>query len=333
MKKILITGCAGFIGYHCTKKFLSKQFQVIGIDNLNDYYDVNLKKNRLKNISSKKFIFYKKSLGDKNFLKKLFKKYKFDYVLNLAAQAGVRYSIQNPHTYVQNNIVEFLNLIEISKEYRIKHFVYASSSSVYGLNSNKKIFSTRDPASHPLAVYGASKRSNELLAHSYSYLFNLPTSGLRFFTVYGPWGRPDMALFKFVSSIINNKRIELFNYGNHTRDFTYIDDVVEMTYRAVLKKAKASSKISEMSSKAPWKIYNICSSKPIHLRKFVKIISRNLNKDVKIKNLKMQRGDVEKTFGSNRDTIKQLKYTPKFNINYGIEKFISWYINYLKIKK
>ena len=234
---------------------------------------------------------------------------------------------------MQNNIVEFLNLIEISKEYRIKHFVYASSSSVYGLNSNKKIFSTRDPASHPLAVYGASKRSNELLAHSYSYLFNLPTSGLRFFTVYGPWGRPDMALFKFVSSIINNKRIELFNYGNHTRDFTYIDDVVEMTYRAVLKKAKASSKISEMSSKAPWKIYNICSSKPIHLRKFVKIISRNLNKDVKIKNLKMQRGDVEKTFGSNRDTIKQLKYTPKFNINYGIEKFISWYINYLKIKK
>ena len=333
MRKILITGCAGFIGYHCTKKFLSKKFKVIGIDNLNNYYDVKLKKNRLKNINNKKFIFYKKSLNNKNFLKKLFKKYKFDYVLNLAAQAGVRYSIDNPHTYVQNNIVEFLNLIEISKDYKIKHFVYASSSSVYGLNSNKKVFSTTDPASHPLAVYGATKRSNELIAHSYSYLFKLPTTGLRFFTVYGPWGRPDMALFKFVSNIIKNKRIELFNYGNHTRDFTYIDDAVEMTYRAVLKKAKISSKISEMSSKAPWKIYNICSSKPIHLKKFIKIISKNLNKNVLIKNLKMQKGDVEKTFGNNRDTIKELNYIPKFNISRGIKEFINWYIKYMKIKK
>ena len=239
MKKILITGCAGFIGYHCVKKFLNKKFQVVGIDSLNNYYVVRLKKNRLKNINNKKFIFYKNSLNNKNFLNKLFKKHKFDYVLNLAAQAGVRYSIENPYAYVQNNIVEFLNLIEISKEYKIKHFVYASSSSVYGLNSNKKAFSTKDPASHPLAVYGATKRSNELLAHSYSYLFNLPTTGLRYFTVYGPWGRPDMALFKFVSNIIKGKKIELFNHGNHTRDFTYIDDVVEMTYRAVLKKAKS----------------------------------------------------------------------------------------------
>ncbi len=333
MKKILITGCAGFIGYHCSKKFLNKNFFVVGIDNLNNYYDINLKKNRLKNIDSKNFVFFKKSLKNKNFLKKLFSKYKFDYVLNLAAQAGVRYSIENPHTYIENNILDFVNLIEISKEFAVKHFVYASSSSVYGLNSNSRPFSTSDPASHPLAVYGASKRSNELIAHSYSYLFNMPTTGLRYFTVYGPWGRPDMALFKFVSKIINNQKIELFNHGNHTRDFTYIDDVVELTYRAVLKKAKKSSKISEMSSKAPWKIYNICSSKPIHLRKFVKVISEELNKKIFIKNLKMQKGDVEKTFGNNRISIKELKYTPKYSIKSGISKFIKWYTTYMKKKK
>lgn len=330
MKKILITGCAGFIGYHCSMKFLSKNFFVVGMDTLNNYYDVNLKKLRLKNIQNKNFIFYRQSIGNKLFLNGIFKRYKFDYVLNLAAQAGVRYSIINPDTYIKNNLVDFTNLIEISKDYKVKHFVYASSSSVYGLNSNKKPFSVLDPASHPLAVYGATKRSNELIAHAYSYLFNLPTTGLRYFTVYGPWGRPDMALFKFVNNIFKGRKIELFNNGNHTRDFTYIDDVVELTYRAIVKTSKFRKNINEMSSSAPWKLYNICSSKPIHLKKFVNLISKNLNKKVKVKNLKMQKGDVEKTHGSNLITIKDLKYNPKFSIEKGINNFIKWFKEYNK---
>ncbi len=333
MKKILITGCAGFIGYHCAIKFLKKKFFVVGLDNLNNYYSVKLKRDRLKNIKNKNFIFYKKSLNNKIFLEKLFKKYNFTYVLNLAAQAGVRYSIQNPHTYIENNINGFVNLIELSKKNNINHFVYASSSSVYGMNDSKKPFSVKKSANHPLAVYGASKRANELLAHSYSYLFRLPTTGLRYFTVYGPWGRPDMALYKFVSNILRSKKIELFNYGNHIRDFTYVDDVVELTYRAVLKIPKSSKYINEMSSKAPWRIYNICSSKPVHLKKFVKEISNNINKKISVKNLVMQKGDVEKTHGDNKITIKELNYRPKYTIKKGIQNFVTWYTNYHKIKK
>lgn len=333
-KKIFITGCCGFIGYHVTQKFLSKGFVVVGIDSINSYYDVKLKKNRLKILKeNKKFKFYKGSISNKKFVFNIFKRDKFHYVLSLAAQAGVRFSIENPYTYIENNIDGFLNILEMSKVYKIKHLVYASSSSVYGLNSSKKSFSTSHSASHPLAIYGVTKRTNELMAHSYSYLFKLPTTGLRYFTVYGPWGRPDMALFKFVSAILDNKKIKLFNNGNHIRDFTYIDDVVEMTYRAVLKIPKGSKKINEKSSTAPWKIYNICSSKPIHLKKFVQIISKTLNKKVKISNLRMQRGDVFKTHGNNTDTLKELKYSPKFNINKGISNFIDWYLNYYKVNK
>ena len=331
MKKILITGCAGFIGYHSVNKFLKKKFFVVGLDNLNNYYSINLKKDRIKTIKNKNFIFFKKSIGNSKFLKTIFQKYKFDYVLNLAAQAGVRYSILKPQTYIENNILYFSKLLELSKRYKIKHFVYASSSSVYGLNSSKKSFSVTDKASHPLAVYGASKRSNELIAHSYSYLFNLPTTGLRYFTVYGPWGRPDMALFKFVHSISNNKKINLFNSGMHIRDFTFIDDVVEMTYRAVIKIPKKNKKLTEHTSLAPWKIFNICSSKPIHLKKFLKIISDKLNKKAKINNLSMQKGDVIKTHGNNLLTIKELKYKPRYNIDYGISEFIKWYKKYFKI--
>ena len=326
-KSILITGCCGFIGYHAAKKFLSKKFKVLGIDNLNNYYDIKLKKNRLKNLLIfNNFKFKKGNIANKKFLNKIFKENKFTYVLSLAAQAGVRYSINNPDTYLDNNINGFLNVLKNCKEYDVKHLVYASSSSVYGLNSTKKPFSTNDPASHPLAIYGVTKRTNELMAHSYSYLYNLPTTGLRYFTVYGPWGRPDMALFKFVSSILKNKRIELFNNGNHVRDFTYIDDAVELTYRSVIKIPNSST--------APWKIYNICSSRPVHLKRFIQVICKKLNKEkVLFKNIKMQQGDVIKTHGSNKVTIKDLRYKPRFNITNGIENFVKWYLEYFKIKK
>lgn len=301
---------------------------------MNNYYDVSLKKERLRQLKKyNNFTFYKGSICNKKFIYKIFFLNNFSYVLNLAAQAGVRYSIKNPYTYLNNNVRGFLNILELSKKNLIKHLVYASSSSVYGLNIKKRAISTAHPASHPLAIYGVTKRTNELMAHSYSSLYNLPTTGLRYFTVYGPWGRPDMALFKFVSSILKNKIIKLFNHGNHIRDFTYIDDVVELTFRAVLKIPKKSKTINEYSSLVPWKIYNICSSKPIHLKKFIQIISKKLNiEKVLVQNIKMQQGDVIKTHGSNKLTIKDLKYKPRFNITNGINNFIKWYLEYYKMK-
>ena len=327
MKKILVTGCAGFIGYHVTKKLIKLNYKVIGVDNINNYYNTKIKLDRISDIGRKNFKFYKISITNKKKLENIFKKHKIHKIINLAAQAGVRFSIENPYNYIDNNIVGFLNILEFSKKFKVKHLVYASSSSVYGMN-NKKTFSIKDPASHPLAIYGVTKRSNELMAHTYSHLYNIPTTGLRYFTVYGPWGRPDMALFKFTKNISNNKPIDLFNSGDHVRDFTYIDDVVELTIRALKKIPKKKTSLSENTSIAPWTIYNICGSRPIHLKKFVALISKELGKKAIIKNLKMQKGDVKTTNGNNLVTIKALRYKPKTNVENGIKKFIEWYKKY-----
>lgn len=328
-EKILITGVAGFIGFSLARKLLNLNHKIIGIDNLNNYYDPKIKKDRLKNIKCNNFIFFKTDIRNKNTLEKIFKKYKPKFIINLAAQAGVRYSIENPKTYLENNVDGFLNILDLSVKYKIKHLVYASSSSVYGLN-NDFPFSEKKVADHPLAMYAVSKRTNELMAHSYSNLYDLPTTGLRYFTVYGPWGRPDMALFKFVKLGLQKKAIPLFNFGNHIRDFTYIDDVVELTRRAIFKIPSQNNKISNYTSKVRWKIFNICSSKPVKLKKFILEIEKNIGTKIKFNNLKLQSGDVVKTHGSNKITISNLKYAPKMNYKTGIKRFVAWYKGYYK---
>ncbi len=331
---ILITGCAGFIGFHTSQKFLSEGFNVIGIDNLNSYYDTQLKKDRLKKIQSENFEFYKFDLNQKPEIKDLFQKYNFDYVINLAAQAGVRYSITNPEEYMHSNILGFLNILELSREFKIKHLVYASSSSVYGMN--KKIpFSVSDNVDHPISLYAASKKSNELMAHTYSHLFNIPSTGLRFFTVYGPWGRPDMALFIFTKSIIEGERIKLFNHGNMLRDFTYIDDIVDGIFKLTKKAPKPqdewSSENSDPStSSAPYRIFNIGNNRPVKLIDFIEIIENCIGKKAKIDLTEMQPGDVESTF-ANIDAIQNyVDFKPETNVEKGIENFVSWYKRYYK---
>tara|TARA_Y200000002_G_scaffold308997_1_gene265377 strand:- start:302 stop:1291 length:990 start_codon:yes stop_codon:yes gene_type:complete len=327
--KILITGAAGFIGYHCSLKFLEKGYNVVGIDNLNSYYDVNLKKNRIKDINKKiknknKFKFIKEDIKNLKKIENIFVKNKFDYVLNLAAQAGVRYSLIDPFSYIDSNLIGFFNLLHLSKNYKVKHFVYASTSSVYGGNT-KMPFSEIHNTDIPLQLYAATKKSNELMAHSYSHLFKLRSTGLRFFTVYGPWGRPDMALFKFVKNIILKKKIEIFNNGKHSRDFTYIDDIVEGVFR--ITKTKNSTK------NIPHQIFNIGKGKSEKLMDFITEIEKNLKTKSKKKFLPMQKGDVEKTFANTTKLLKLAKYKPKVSIKEGIKKFVNWYIKYYKIKK
>tara|TARA_X000000950_G_scaffold180078_1_gene218402 strand:- start:23528 stop:24523 length:996 start_codon:yes stop_codon:yes gene_type:complete len=329
-KKILITGCAGFIGFNISKKLISEGHKIIGIDNLNNYYDVKLKKDRLKNLKNKNFYFNKSDINNKKKLNAIFKKYKPQYILNLAAQAGVRYSIKKPKAYLESNVDGFLNILDLSIKYNVRHLVYASSSSVYGAN-NSYPFSEDKIADHPLAIYAVTKRTNELMAHAYSNLYNLPTTGLRYFTVYGPWGRPDMALFKFAKLIMQRKKIPLYNSGNHIRDFTFIDDVVEITRRALFKIPKNKNKLSNSSSIVPWEIYNVCGSKPIKLKMFINEIFKNLNKVTKIKNLKLQDGDVIKTFGCSKKTIRNLKFEAKIDYKKGIKLFIDWYKEYYNI--
>ena len=349
---ILVTGSAGFIGFHLCKKLIENKLDVIGFDNINDYYDVNLKSDRIKelNIYAKKnkvvFNFIKGDLANNEDLNKVFdtkNKSNIEYlttkiscVVNLAAQAGVRYSIQNPSAYVQSNIVGFSNLIEQSKNNKVKHFLYASSSSVYG--GNKKIpFKESDNVDHPISLYAATKKSNELIAHTYSHLFELPTTGLRFFTVYGPWGRPDMALYKFTDLIMKNKPIKVFNYGNMIRDFTYIDDVIESVYRLVSKlpsKEDYSDKKSYDSSIswAPYRVFNIGNSKPTNLNNYIKAIEKNLNKKADIILQDMQPGDVEKTFADTESLEKWINFKPSTSIDEGIKNFINWYLSYYKKK-
>ncbi len=322
--KILVTGSAGFIGFHVCKKLLEKGNTVVGIDNLNKYYDQNLKKTRLKILyktakeKKKNFIFFKADISKRDQIKKIFSKYKFKKVLHFAAQAGVRYSLKNPSEYIKSNQVGFFNIIDLSKIYKTKHFIYASSSSVYGDN-NKLPFSEKNNTDHPRQIYAATKKSNELIAYSYSSLYNLKTTGLRYFTVYGPWGRPDMALFKFTKNILKRKKITVYNKGNHERDFTYIDDVVKFTLLA-------SNNFKNVKNKLPpYRILNIGSSSPIKLNKFIRIIEKILNIKSKKKMLTLQKGDMVKTYSNSTKIFKLFKCNIKSNHYENVLKFINWY--------
>ena len=351
--KILVTGTAGFIGYHLANVLAKRGDEVVGVDNINDYYDVNLKFDRLKDsgfekekieynklISSKKYPnykFIKLNLEDRENLEKLFKEEKFDKVCNLAAQAGVRYSLTNPYAYVDSNIVGFVNLLECCRHNGIEHLAYASSSSVYGLNESQP-FSTHDNVDHPISLYAASKKSNELMAHTYSHLFKIPTTGLRFFTVYGPWGRPDMALFLFTKAILEDRAIDVYNYGDMQRDFTYIDDIVEGVVRVIDNPPKGNLNWSgknpdPSSSKAPYKIYNIGNNAPVGLMDFIEEIEKKIGKKAKKNFLPLQPGDVKSTYADVSDLIEDLGYKPQTPIREGISNFIDWYLDYYKIKE
>ena len=338
--KVLVTGTAGFIGFHLCKILIENGINVTGLDIINDYYDINLKHDRLKELGIEKFDvknellksnkfnnfnFFKSDISDYDSLDLIFKNNNFDFVVNLAAQAGVRYSLINPFAYTKSNIDGFLNILELCKTYKIKHLIYASSSSVYGLNK-KMPLSTKDSCEHPISLYAATKKSNEMLAHSYSYLFDLPTTGLRFFTVYGPWGRPDMALFLFAKAIMNNKPIDVYNHGDMIRDFTYVDDIVS----GILKIFNSNPKKNKY--KVPAKIYNIGRGKKEKLLEYIEIIKKTLQKSYKPKFLKKQKGDVKETLGDISEIKKNFKYSPKTNINVGIPKFIHWYKEFYKKK-
>ncbi len=334
--KIVVTGSAGFIGFSVCLKLIERGDIVIGIDNHNNYYDPKLKEERVKKLV--KYSNYKHNkvdISDQKNLENIFKKYKPNKVINLAAQAGVRYSIENPIAYIKSNILGFANILENCRHYNIEHLVYASTSSVYGANT-KMPFSERDSANHPLSVYAASKKSNELMAHSYSHLYKLPTTGLRFFTVYGPWGRPDMALFKFTKAIMDEKPIDVFNHGNHSRDFTYIDDIVEGVIRTVdvpssLNSNWNSDNPDPSSSKAPWIIYNIGNNKPIKLMDYIDALEKALNKKAKINFLPLQPGDVPDTYADVTSLKNKFNYKPSTSVVEGVSKFIKWYKTYFKI--
>ena len=332
----LITGVAGFIGFSLALKLLKKKIFVVGIDNLNSYYDLSLKKDRLKILKQyKNFKFLKIDISQNETLNKKLKKFSINRVYHLAAQAGVRYSLKAPREYIKANVVGFFNILEFSKNKKISHLIYASSSSVYGANKNFP-FSEKDNCTHPIQLYAATKLSNELMAHSYSSLFNLPTSGVRFFTVYGPWGRPDQALFIFTKNIINNKKINLFNYGNHTRDFTYIDDIVEGLYKIGNKKPKKNNKWKPKYpdpsfSKFPYEIYNIASNKRVSLIKYLNLIEKFLEKKAKIAKLPLQKGDVKDVYSDITKIKNKLGYRPKVQVEKGVSEFINWYRSYYKV--
>ena len=334
--KILVTGSAGFIGFHTSKRLLDSGHDVIGLDNLNTYYDINLKKDRLKILQGYDgFTFHKIDLKDQDVVESLFKKESPQRVIHLAAQAGVRYSIDHPQLYVQSNIIGTFNILEGCRLNKVEHLVYASSSSVYGLNT-KYPFSVHDQSSHPTSLYGATKISNELMAHSYSHLYKLPTTGLRFFTVYGPWGRPDMSYFLFTKSILASAPIDLYNQGNMTRDFTYIEDIVEGVSRIIKKIPEPNPNWSgpdpdPASSTAPYRLYNIGSNRPIQLMNFVQEIERNLGIKAKLNLMPMQDGDIKKSHADVDGLVKDFEYSPKWNIQNGIKNFIQWYIGYYNV--
>ena len=318
----LVTGCAGFIGFHVVLKLIEENVNLVGIDSLNSYYDIKLKKNRLNYLKkkNKNFKFYKINLCNLNDVKKIFKKYKFDLVIHLAAQAGVRYSLNDPWSYVDNNITSYLNLLESCKNNKKIKIIFASSSSVYGDN-NKFPLKESSSTDRPLQTYAVTKKTLELLSSAYNNLYKINIIGLRFFTVYGPWGRPDMALYIFVDKIINNKTINIFNKGNHYRDFTYIDDLVECIFRIYKSK----------SSKKDFKIFNIGSNNPVKLSKFISIIEKELNLKAKKKYLPIQKGDIPKTHSDNSKFYKIYKYKPNTSYEIGIKKFINWYKKYNRI--
>ncbi len=334
----LVTGCAGFIGFHFSLLLLKKGKKVIGVDNINNYYDQKLKRDRLKILKKyKNFLFFKIDIKNNKKLANVFKKYKISYVINLAAQAGVRYSVTNPEKYIETNINGFFNIINLSQKKNIKHFLYASTSSVYG-NNEKYPLKEDFSSSHPAQIYAATKKSNEMIAHSYSSIFNLPTTGLRFFTVYGPWGRPDMALFKFTKNILKKKKIDLYNRGHHVRDFTYIDDIVKSIYLSLKKIPKKNKfydlkKMNPKNSYCPFRILNIGGNQSVKLKKFVEIIEKNIGIKSKKKYLPMQLGDIYKTQASTEWVNTNIKFIPKIRIGEGIKKFLDWYFDYYKIKR
>ncbi len=340
--KILITGAAGFIGFHLSKRLLENNISVIGVDNLNDYYDINLKKSRKKVLDkvSKKFnsdfYFYQNSIEISKDIEDIFQKHQPKIVVNLAAQAGVRYSITNPDIYIKSNLIGFSNILECCRKYNVKNLLYASSSSVYGGNENLP-FNERQAVNHPVSLYAATKKANEIMAHSYSSLYSIPATGLRFFTVYGPWGRPDMALFLFTKSIIEGKAIKIFNNGNMTRDFTFIDDIIESLMLLIKKPAEIDYEFDPMNpdpatSWSPHRIFNIGNSKPTPLMSYIEEIERVLGKKA-IKEFKeMQKGDVKNTSADTKLLNEWIGFKPNTPISYGIAKFVNWYLDYYKIK-
>lgn len=334
--KVLVTGAAGFIGFHLSKRLLAEGHEVVGLDILNDYYDVNVKKNRLKQIEDhEKFTFAYIDMADRTAMEKLFAEEKFTHVVNLAAQAGVRYSLENPQAYVDSNVVGYMNILEGCRHNGVEHLVYASSSSVYGLNTSMP-FSIHDNVDHPISMYAATKKSNELMAHSYSHLFNIPTTGLRFFTVYGPWGRPDMALFLFTKAIFANKPINVFNHGKMLRDFTYIDDIVEGVVRVMKNTAQPNPDWSgdapdPGTSPAPFRIYNIGNNQPTELMRYIEVLEECIGKKAEKNMMPLQAGDVPSTYANVDDLVRDVDFKPCTTIEEGIEKFVKWYRDYYKV--
>ncbi|THB69978.1 MAG: NAD-dependent epimerase [Gammaproteobacteria bacterium] len=330
MTKILVTGTAGFIGFHLAKRLMERGDEVVGLDNLNDYYDVNLKKARLKQLTVHKgFKEVNMSLEDRADIERLFAEERFDKVVNLAAQAGVRYSLQNPHAYIDSNIQGFMNILEGCRHNDIQHLVYASSSSVYGANA-KMPFSVHHNVDHPLSLYAATKKSNELMAHTYSHLYGIPTTGLRFFTVYGPWGRPDMAMFIFTKAIIEGRSIDVFNHGKMRRDFTYVDDIVEGVVRTMDNTAQPNDEWNgdqpdPGTSKAPYKIYNIGNNNPVELMYLIETIEDAVGKKAEKNMMPIQPGDVPATYADVDDLIKDVGFKPATSIEEGVGKFVEWY--------
>ncbi|NLX90410.1 MAG: NAD-dependent epimerase [Firmicutes bacterium] len=332
---LLVTGAAGFIGFHLSKRLLESGFNVVGLDNLNDYYDVRLKESRLALLQKfSGFAFVKASLEEQEAIDRLFSKYAFSCVFNLAAQAGVRYSMENPRAYIDSNIAGFLNILEACRSHRVEHLIFASSSSVYGANRTRP-FSVHHNVDHPVSLYAATKKAGELMAHTYSSLYGLPVTGLRFFTVYGPWGRPDMAYFSFTRAILEGKPIKVFNYGKMKRDFTYIDDIVEGIVRLIDRVPQPDphwdgTRPHPGRSCAPYRIYNIGNNRPVELLYFIEVLERNLGKKAKKELLPMQPGEVPETYADIDDLTRETGFRPKTGIEEGIEKFVAWYKDYYK---
>ena len=337
MKTIVLTGSSGFVGSHLAQKLLNLNYIVIGIDNINDYYDVDLKKNRMKRIQhDKNFIFEKVDLKNQTELFEIFKKYKPEIVINLAAQAGVRYSIENPYAYLDSNLTGFLNILEACRNYPVKHLLYASSSSVYGGNKVAP-FSTNHNVDHPVSLYAATKKSNELMAHTYSHLYDIPTTGLRFFTVYGPWGRPDMAYFSFTKDILEGNPIKVFNHGKMERDFTYIDDIVEGIVKLIPRAPEKNpdwdeSKDELGASFAPYRVYNIGNNQPVQLMKFINVLEEKIGKEANKQYMEMQPGDVMRTYADVSELERDIDFKPSTSIEDGLGKFVEWYKEYYNVK-
>ncbi len=333
MKNVLITGAAGFIGFHLSQRLLKEGYTIIGIDDLNDYYDVNLKKSRLALLEQEEhFSFHQLKLEDKEGIDALFSAHKPQIVVNLAAQAGVRYSLENPYAYIDSNISGFLNILEASRHNPVEHLVYASSSSVYGGNT-KMPFAVSDSVDHPVSLYAATKKSNELMAHTYSHLYDIPTTGLRFFTVYGPWGRPDMALFLFTDAIMKNKPIKVFNHGKMKRDFTYVDDIVEGITRLIPKAPQKNedwdaNKADPATSAAPYKVFNIGNSSPENLMRYIEVLEKELGIEAQKEFLPLQPGDVPATYADTSALEEYVNFKPNTSLEEGIAKFVAWYREY-----